>query len=93
MEIKAQQAGRQQGSGVMHAHLSELLKVQLQGLHIILKAQRAHRPQQVIPIDRLAFFSLALVTCSVVSGIGTCEHALVYRDEPRRQAGSGPLTR
>ena len=49
-------------SGRACPHLSVLMEVEFQGLPVLFKAQDAHGPYQVIPVDGLPFFSLALVT-------------------------------
>lgn len=45
------------------AHLADLLQVRGQHDDGIIKAQALHGPQQVIAIDCLAFFALALIAC------------------------------
>jgi hypothetical protein len=37
-------------------------QINLERFHVLVKAQRAHGPQQVVPVDRLALFLEALVT-------------------------------
>jgi hypothetical protein len=62
-----------------HLCFPELSQVELQGLHVILKAQCLHRPQQVIPVDGLALLPLALVAGPAwVSGTFSlvCSHVL-----------------
>lgn len=43
------------------SHLSVPVQVHFQWLHVVLKPERAHRPQQVVPVNRLPLLPLALV--------------------------------
>ena len=43
----------------MGMHLSVIL--QIEGLNVLLKAERGHRPEQVVDVDDLALLPLALV--------------------------------
>ena len=52
------------GSDGCIGHLAVFVQVQLQGLEILLKAQSAHGPEQIVAIDGLALFPLAFVTGS-----------------------------
>lgn len=47
--------------GQKKMHLSVLVEVQLQRLDVLLKAQRAHRPDEVVTIDGFPLFTLAFV--------------------------------
>jgi len=54
-------------------HLSELVQVDFQRLHILLKAQRAHGPEQVIAVDGFPLLPLALVARPAhARGASTC---------------------
>ncbi len=46
------------------AYLSVFVQVELEGFKIFLKAQRAHGPKQVIPIDGFPLLPLAFVAGS-----------------------------
>lgn len=44
------------------SHLSELLQVKLQRLHVHVKAQRGHGEQDVLPVDGLPLLLVAALT-------------------------------
>lgn len=73
----------------MRAHFSVLVEVELERLHVLLEAQRAHGPQEVVPVDGFPFLPLALVagpvaptSASAIGGGGGCGGAVAPKRLP-----------
>ena len=58
--------------GLALPHFTVLLQVQLQRVHVLVKPQSTHGPQQVVTVDGLPLFMLALVACCGVITHRTC---------------------
>lgn len=48
---------------VILPHLSELLQVELQRLHVHVEAQRGHGEKDVLPVDGLPLLLVAALAC------------------------------
>lgn len=59
-------------------HLTELLQVELQWLHIHVKAQRRHGKQDVLPIDGLPLLLMATFTCLWCDEADELAHTLLH---------------
>lgn len=59
-------------------HLSELLQVELQWIHIHVEAQRGHGEQDVLPIDSLPLFLVTTLTRLRCDKADELAHALLH---------------